>query len=183
MFTYVRTVRLSIMIQVTERMSILPVSKKEQVIFGLMMCMGMVVVMMTFNLWHTGMLSQMSVLQLLLQFVLCFVIAFLVESFIVGPIARKITFSFSFARSSKIKGVVTMSFFMVIGMVVLMSLYGVITAYTAGGLEGESVSSTYLHTIARNFSLALPYQLIVLGPLVRYVFGKLFKGQAAVVSV
>ncbi|SCY57628.1 hypothetical protein SAMN05720606_106160 [Paenibacillus polysaccharolyticus] len=174
---------MSIMIQVTERMSVLPVSKKQQVIFGLMMCTGMVVVMMTFNLWHTGMLSQMSVPQLLLQFVICFAIAFLVESFIVGPIARKITFSFSFARSSKIKGVVTMSFLMVIGMVLLMSLYGIITAYTARQLEGDSVINAYLHTIVRNFGLALPYQLIVLGPLVRYVFGKLFKGPAAVASV
>ncbi|WP_260984767.1 hypothetical protein [Paenibacillus xylanexedens] len=164
-------------------MSILPVSKKEQVILGLMMCTGMVVVMMTFNLWHTGMLSRMSVMQMLLQFVLCFAIAFLVESFIVGPIARKIAFSFSFARSSKIKGVVTMSLFMVIGMVLLMSLYGIITAVAAGQLEGESVISTYLHTIVRNFGLALPYQLIVLGPLVRYVFGKLFKGSAAVMPV
>ncbi len=76
-----------------------------------------------------------------------------------------------------------MSFFMVIGMVLLMSLYGIITAYTAGQLEGDSVINAYLHTIVRNFGLALPYQLIVLGPLVRYVFGKLFKGPVAVVSV
>lgn len=76
-----------------------------------------------------------------------------------------------------------MSFFMVIGMVLLMSLYGITTAYTAGGLEGESVINAYLHTIVRNFGLALPYQLIVLGPLVRYVFGKLFKEPAAVASV
>lgn len=174
---------MSIMIQVTERMSILPVSKKEQVIFGLMMCTGMVVVMMTFNLWHTGMLSQMSVMQMLFQFLICFVLAFLVESFIVGPVARRIAFSIPFAKTSKIKGVVTMSIFMVIGMVLVMSLYGIITAYAVDRLDGVSVFSAYLHTIARNFSLALPYQLIVLGPLVRYVFGKLFKGQAAVVSV
>ncbi|WP_434753125.1 hypothetical protein [Paenibacillus amylolyticus] len=164
-------------------MSILPVSKKEQVMFGLMMCTGMVLVMMTLNLWHTGMLSQMSVMQMLLQFVICFALAFLVESFIVGPVARKITFSIPFARVSKIKGVVTLSFLMVIGMVLVMSLYGIITAYLAGQLDGVSVFNAYLHTIARNFSLALPYQLIVLGPLVRYVFGKLFKRQAAVVSV
>jgi len=164
-------------------MSILPGSKKEQVIFGLMMCTGMVVVMMTFNLWHTGMLSEMSAMQMLLQFVICFVIAFVVESFIVGPAARKMAFSIPFARSSRIKGIVTMSFFMVVGMVLMMSLYGIMTAYAADQLDGASVFGAYFHTIARNISLALPYQLIVLGPLVRYVFGKLFKGQAAVVSV
>ncbi|CAI6083802.1 hypothetical protein PAECIP112173_04076 [Paenibacillus sp. JJ-100] len=159
-------------------MSILSVSKKEEIVFGLMMCTGMVVVMMTFNLWHTGMLSQMNLMQVLIQLVICFVIAFLVESFIVGPVARKIAFSFSFARVSKIKGVLTMSFFMVIGMVLVMSLYGIMTAYAADQLNGESLFSAYLHTIARNFSLALPYQLVILGPLVRYVFGRWVKGRA-----
>ena len=72
---------------------------------------------------------------------------------------------------------------MVVGMVLLMSIYGIVTAYATGQLEGQSMISTYLHTIVRNFSVALPYQLIVLGPLVRYVFGKWFKGQAAIASV
>lgn len=161
----------------------LPTSKKEQIIFGLMMCIGMVVVMMFFNLWHSGLLGKMSPLEILLQFILCFVIAFLVESFIVGPVARKIAFSLPFDKSNKILGVLVMSFFMVIGMVLLMSMYGMISAYLADQLSGASVLHTYLHTIARNFSLALPYQLIVLGPLVRYVFGKFIKGKTTVVSL
>ncbi|WP_339306591.1 hypothetical protein NST33_02340 [Paenibacillus sp. FSL L8-0435] len=161
----------------------LPTSKKEQIIFGLMMCTGMVVVMMTFNLWHSGLLGKMSPLEILLQFILCFVIAFLVESFIVGPVARKIAFSLPFDKSNKILGVLAMSFFMVIGMVLIMSLYGMVSAYLADQLSGSSVFRTYLHTIARNFSLALPYQLIILGPLVRYVFGKFIKGNGPVVPV
>lgn len=161
----------------------LPTSKKEQIIFGLMMCTGMVVVMMTFNLWHSGLLGKMSPLEILLQFILCFVIAFLVESFIVGPVARKIAFSLPFDKSNKILGVLAMSFFMVIGMVLVMSLYGMVSAYFADQLSGSSVFRTYLHTIARNFSLALPYQLIILGPLVRYVFGKFIKGNGPVVPV
>ncbi|MBY0118795.1 hypothetical protein H7K48_22235 [Paenibacillus xylanexedens] len=161
----------------------MPTSKKEQIIFGLMMCTGMVVVMMTFNLWHSGLLGKMSPLEILLQFILCFVIAFVVESFIVGPIARKIAFSLPFDKSNKILGVLAMSFFMVIGMVLVMSLYGMVSAYFADQLSGSSVFRTYLHTIARNFSLALPYQLIILGPLVRYVFGKFIKGNGPVVPV
>ncbi|WP_345799283.1 hypothetical protein [Paenibacillus silvae] len=170
------------MIQVTERMSVMPVSKKEQVIFGIMMCTGMVLVMMTFNLWHTGMLDQMSMMQILLQFVICFIIAFLVESFIVGPAAKKIAFSLPFAKSGKVKGIITMSLFMVIGMVLIMSLYGIVTAYIADQLNGVSVFGAYFHTIARNFSLALPLQLLVLGPLVRYLFSRLFKSGKTAVS-
>lgn len=146
-----------------------------------MMCTGMVVVMMFFNLWHSGLLGKMSPLEILLQFILCFVIAFLVESFIVGSVARKIAFSLPFDKSNKILGVLAMSFFMVIGMVLIMSLYGMISAYLANQLSGGSIFHTYLHTIARNFSLALPYQLIILGPLVRYVFGKFIREKATVV--
>ncbi|WP_458125059.1 hypothetical protein [Paenibacillus sp. Z3-2] len=161
----------------------MPTSKKEQIIFGLMMCTGMVVVMMFFNLWHSGLLGKMSPLEILLQFILCFVIAFLVESFIVGPIAKKIAFSLPFDKSNKILGVLAMSLFMVIGMVLIMSLYGMMSAYLADQLNGASVLRTYLHTIARNFSLALPYQLIILGPLVRYVFGKFIKDNGPVMPV
>ncbi|KOY17689.1 hypothetical protein [Paenibacillus xylanivorans] len=159
----------------------MPTTKKEHIYFGLMMCTGMVVVMMTFNLWHNGLLSKMSPLEILLQFILCFIIAFLVESFIVGPVARKIAFSLPFDKSNKILGVLAMSFFMVIGMVLIMSLYGMISAYLANQSNGASVLSTYLHTIARNLSLALPYQIIILGPLVRYVFGKFIKEKGSVV--
>jgi hypothetical protein len=123
----------------------------------------------------------MSAFEILLQFILCFIIAFLVESFIVGPVARKIAFSLPFDKSNKILGVLAMSFFMVIGMVLIMSLYGMISAYLANQLNGASVLSTYLHTIARNFSLALPYQIIILGPLVRYIFGKFIKDKGRVV--
>jgi hypothetical protein len=159
----------------------LPTTKKEQIVFGIMMCTGMVVVMMTFNLWHNGLLSKMSAFEILLQFILCFIIAFLVESFIVGPVARKIAFALPFDKSNKILGVLAMSFFMVIGMVLIMSLYGMISAYLANQLNAASVLSTYLHTIARNFSLALPYQIIILGPLVRYIFGKFIKNKGNVV--
>ncbi|MGC5775409.1 hypothetical protein J4O75_24090 [Paenibacillus pabuli] len=159
----------------------MPTTKKEHIIFGLMMCMGMVVVMMFFNLWHSGLLGKMSSLEILFQFVLCFIIAFLVESFIVGPVARKIAFSLPFDKSNKILGVLAMSFFMVMGMVLMMSIYGMISASLAHQPSSASVWSTYLHTIARNFSLALPYQLIILGPLVRYVFGRFIKGKGSVV--
>ncbi|PYE47344.1 hypothetical protein HUB98_19655 [Paenibacillus barcinonensis] len=161
----------------------MPVSKKEQVIFGVMMCTGMVLVMMTFNLWQTGMIHQMSVMQMLLQFVIALIIAFVVESFIVGPVARKIAFSLPFAKSSKIKGIITMSLLMVIGMVLIMSLFGIVTAYFTDQFNGISVLGLYLHTIVRNFSLALPLQLIVLGPLVRYMFSRMFKNETTAASV
>ncbi|MGO4733701.1 hypothetical protein [Paenibacillus sp. 2KB_22] len=117
------------------------------------------------------------------QFMAQWVTWHLVESFIVGPLAKKITFSLPFDKSNKILGVLAMSFFMVIVMVLIISLYGMISAYLADPLNGVSLLfllHTYLHTVTRNFSLALPYQLIILGPLVRYIFGKFIKSNGPV---
>ncbi|WP_338541389.1 hypothetical protein [Paenibacillus tundrae] len=155
----------------------MPTTKKEHTYFGLMMCTGMVVVMMTFNLLYNGLMWSMSPLEILFQFVLCFIVAFVVESFIVGPVAQKIAFALPFNKSNKVIGILAISVFMVVGMVLMMSMYGMLTAYLANQLNGKSLVETYLHTILRNFSLALPLQLLIIGPLVRYVFVKFIKAK------
>jgi len=161
----------------------LPTTKKEHIYFGLMMCTGMVIVMMSFNLIYNGLIGRLSPLELLFQFVLCFVVAFLVESFIVGPVAQKVAFSLPFDKSNKLFGILAMSCCMVVGMVLIMSLYGMVTSYFADQLVGKSLLDTYLHTITRNFSLALPLQLLIIGPLVRYVFRTFIKGKEVVVPL
>lgn len=161
----------------------LPTTKKEHVYFGLMMCTGMVVVMMTFNLFKNGLIGSMSPLEILFQFILCFIVAFLVESFIVGPVAQKVAFALPFNKSNKVLGILAISCCMVVGMVLIMSLYGMVTAYFANQLEGKSLLETYLHTILRNFSLALPLQILIIGPLVRLLFDKFIKGKGVATPI
>ena len=143
----------------------------------------MVVVMMTYNLWLNGLIGKMSPLEILFQFILCFIVAYLVESFIVGPVAQKIAFSLPFDKSNKVLGILAISCCMVVGMVLIMSLYGMVTAYLANQLNEQSLIKSYLHTILRNFTLAFPLQLLIVGPLVRFIFGKFIKGRGVAIPL
>lgn len=155
----------------------LPATKKENVYFGLMMCMGMVIMMTTYNLFTNGLIGKISFMAILLQLVLGFVIAFLLESFVVGPIAKKIVFSLLRNKPSKILMIVMMAFCMVIGMVTFMSMYGLASSYYANGLGGESLLGSYFSIFLKNFVFALPLQLLIVGPTVRFLFGKIKANQ------
>ncbi|SEM55201.1 hypothetical protein SAMN04488688_114129 [Paenibacillus sp. cl141a] len=155
----------------------LPATKKENVYFGLMMCMGMVIMMTTYNLFTNGLIGKISFMAILLQLVLGFVIAFLLESFVVGPIAKKIVFSLLRNKPSKILMIVMMAFCMVIGMVTFMSMYGLASSYYANGLGGESLLGSYFSIFLKNFVFALPLQLLIVGPTVRFLYGKIKANQ------
>lgn len=148
----------------------LPATKKENFYFGLMMCVGMVIMMTSYNLFTNGLIGKISFMAILLQLVLGFVIAFLLESFVVGPIAKKIVFSLLRNKSSKILMIVMMAFCMVIGMVTFMSMYGLASSYYANGIGGESLLGSYFSIFIKNFVFALPLQLLIVGPTVRFLF-------------
>jgi uncharacterized membrane protein len=98
-------------------------------------------------------------------------------------VARKIAFSLPYDKSNKVFVIVSISFFMVIGMVLFMSLYGLGTAYFSNHLTGESILESYFSFVIKNFIFAFPLQLLIVGPLVRYLFNKLFKDKRIVGSL
>ena len=134
------------------------------------MCTGMVFAMTFYNLLINGLLGQLSVTGILFQLALGLVIAFLLESFIVGPVAGRIVHSLPFIQSSKLLTIILMALCMVIGMVFFMSMYGVATAYYINGLGGQSFIAAFSTTALKNFVFALPLQLLIVGPIVRYLF-------------
>lgn len=64
-----------------------------------------------------------------------------------------------------------MCFCMVVGMVLCMSMYGAIVAvgFTPAALK------LYPLCVLRNFVMPLPLNMLVVSPLVRFLFGKMFK--------
>ena len=157
----------------------MPSNKKEGIYFGLMMCFGMVFVMFFYNMYMNGLLTSLPISGILSQFVLAFIVAFLVESFIVGPIARKAAFSLPYDKSKLLYVILATSTCMVIGMVICMSVFGLITSMIMNGIEGSFISN-YGRTILKNVVVAYPAQLLVIGPLVRFLFVKFVKNEAAV---
>lgn len=148
----------------------MPTNKKEDFYFGLMMCCGMVVIMTSYNLFTNGLIGSLSIGGILVQFVIGFIIAFLLESFVVGPVAKKMAFSLPYNKTKKVFVILSLSFFMVTGMVLCMSLYGTIMATLSNVLMEESFIEKYLSTVFKNYIFAFPLQLLIVGPLVRFIF-------------
>ncbi len=110
--------------------------------------------------------------EIALELLIGFIIALLIEMCIVGPCAKKIVFALPFDKSKKVNIIITMATVMVIGMVFFMSFYGMAMMYLHGGLQGDSFVSMYFSIFIKNFIMAYPLQLIIMGPLVRFLFGK-----------
>lgn len=110
--------------------------------------------------------------EIALELIIGFIIALLIEICIVGPCAKKIVFALPFDKSKKVKMIIAMATTMVIGMLFFMSFYGMAMMYLHNGLHGDSFVSIYFSVFIKNFIMAYPLQLIIMGPLVRFLFGK-----------
>lgn len=156
-------------------MSELPTTKRESLYFGTMMCFGMVFFMTFYNMWLNGVLESVTIDELLLSFAGGFVIALSLDLFVVGPLARKAVALVLPTKTKKVHMVLKMSTFMVLGMAACMSVYGLITAYFHGGTTGEFWLIEYLSIFLKNFIVAFPLQVLIMGPVVRYLFVKFIK--------
>jgi len=150
----------------------LPTTRKENLQFGMMMCLGMVIVMTFYNVLLNGTGGPIQIKEIALELIIGFIIALLIEICIVGPCAKKLVFTLPFDKSKKVNIIIAMATAMVIGMVFFMSFYGMAMMYLHNGLHSESFVSMYFSIFIKNFIMAYPLQLIIMGPLVRFLFGK-----------
>ncbi|AYF06429.1 MULTISPECIES: DUF2798 domain-containing protein [Bacillus] len=150
----------------------MPTTRKENLQFGMMMCLGMVIVMTFYNLFMNGTGGPIHIKEIALELLIGFIIALLIEICIVGPCAKKLVLALPFDKSKKANIIIAMATAMVMGMVFFMSFYGMAMMYLHGGLQGDSFISMYFSIFIKNFIMAYPLQLIIMGPLVRFIFGK-----------
>ncbi|MFK2825218.1 DUF2798 domain-containing protein [Bacillus sp. B190/17] len=150
----------------------MPSNKKEGIIFGLFMCFGMVLIMSAYNTALHG-FSSFTAGGAAIQFVITFIIAFIAES-LVEPSARKIALSLPYDKSKEINFIMAIAFCMVPIMVLFMSSYGLILTALVTEIEG-SIFTAYLKTVCLNFIVALPSQLLIVGPISRRLLTKYIK--------
>lgn len=150
----------------------LPSNKKEGLIFGLFMCFGMVLIMSVYNSALHG-FSSYSLGSALIQFAITFIVAFIAESF-VEPVAHKLARSLPYDQSKEFNFIIVFAFCMVPIMVAIMSAYGIILTLITIGIEG-SIFTAYLKTLVLNIIVALPSQLLIVGPISRKLLCKYIK--------
>jgi hypothetical protein len=153
----------------------LPTNKKESLQFGIIMCCGMVAVMSIYNMWMNGGIGHLTGADIAIEVGLGFVVALLLDLYIAGPLAKKVTLALPFTQSNKVAFVLCMSTSMIIGMVFFMSMFGLVLSYFHHSIGENSIVVAYSTIFAKNFILALPLQLLIMGPLVRFIFVKFVK--------
>ena len=147
-------------------------TKFQKFIFTLMMCFCMVLGMTIYNMILNEGFHAQFFNNLLKDFWLGFFIALLLDIFIVGKIAKPIAFKIikPTKTTKQIKVILAISSCMVVGMVFFMSMFGAIVAV---GFNSTTLK-IYPLCIARNFIVALPLNLLIVSPLVRISFNKMF---------
>jgi hypothetical protein len=149
----------------------MPKSKNESLVYTVLMCTFMVFFMSVYNLsLHFG-FSWETIQKAWQGFPLAFLIAILCDCFIVSGPAKKLAFTIIDPSSaSGVKKIVAISTCMVCGMVLCMSLYGAVHSV---GFSNQLLLA-WLKAIPMNFMMALPLQLVIAGPIVRFLFAKVF---------
>ncbi len=154
----------------------MPKSLGQEILFTIMMVFVMVYAMVCYNIaLAMGGLSNSVFLIAFHELPIMMPVAFVLDFIIVGPIAKKITFSkFNPEQTNPVFIILSISICSVWMMCPLMSLAA--TILFKGGFQKEMLS-IWLQTTAFNYPMAAFWQLLVAGPLVRAIFGLMFKNK------
>lgn len=153
----------------------MPQNKRESLIYTVMMCFTMVLWMSMYNVsLHMGSLSLETIKEGWVGFPLAYIVAMCCDWFLVSGLAKGFAFRFLVKpESSTMRKVICVSCCMVVPMVILMSLYGALEVSITSG-DMTHIGVIWLTNIPKNFVMALPLQLMIAGPLVRFVFRSVF---------
>lgn len=156
----------------------MPRNWKEEVVFTAIMAGLMVFVMTAYNVTMAQGFSNVLILAILSGYPLGLLVAIILDMLVVGPIAKGLAFKYiinDYMRKRVVLIGITISVLMVLGMVTCMSLFGIAVE---GELSGAHVLATYGHTWIFNLIVALPLQLLIVGPIARAVLGKMQQATA-----
>lgn len=151
----------------------MPKTKFQNVIFTLMMAFVMVYAMICYNIsLNKGGMSGEVFLLAFHELIIMWPLAFVLEMFVVERLARKLAFRIvTPGQDRPIFITLAISSMIVCLMCPTMSLAATILFKD----PGANIIPIWLETTALNFPMAFSWQIFFAGPLVRTVFGVIFK--------
>lgn len=145
----------------------MPTNKKEGIFFTIVMCSMMVLGMTIYNIALAEGVSMGLVKSVAFGFFPGFVVALIIDIIIVSPVAKKLAFKLPINKEKPWQIILAVSGCMVCGMVLFMSIFGLVTE---GNFSGN-IFLNYLVVARNNIIMALPLQWLVVGPLARKFLG------------
>lgn len=145
-------------------------NKKENFIFTLICCALMVLGMALYNGILTNGFTSDLFIGILIPYLPIFCIALILDWFLVGNLAKGLVAKIVNDNDPMIKKVLFISFFMVCGMCFCMSLIVSIIHMSSP----SQFPLQFVKTLGMNFICALPLQLLIVGPIARGIFFKIY---------
>lgn len=150
----------------------MPKSKFQEVIFTVLMVIVMVYAMICYNIaLNMGGMQNIIFLSAFRELVIMGPAGFILDFFIVSKIASKGAFRIVDMRKDPFHLVLAISAISVACMCPLMSLVATVLFKNAG----NQFVAVWLQTTVFNFPMAFFLQIFYAGPLVRFLFKKLFR--------
>lgn len=148
----------------------MPKNTKQEIVYTIMMVIVMVYGMICYNVaLATGGFGNFVFAAALPELPIMGALAFVMDFFVVGGIAKKVTFRmFEPGKDKMIFVIQSISVLSIWMMCPFMSLMA--TILFKGGFNSEMIS-TWIQTTILNFPMAFFWQIFIAGPLVRRVFG------------
>lgn len=149
----------------------MPHNFKEELLFTGLMAGMMVLVMEAYNIALNDGISNGFISKVLLGYPIALLTAALFDLCFVGPIAKGIFFKFIFSpkmEENPIWIALGISTLMVLGMVSCMSVFGIVIENGWSALNLGLFVTTWL----KNLIVALPLQIIIVGPIARLLLTK-----------
>ena len=152
---------------------IMPKTKFQEVVFTIMMVFVMVYAMICYNIaLNIGGMSNHVFLDAFHELVIMGPIAFILDFFLYGSLSKKLAFRIvNPAEDKPIMIILAISSITVCLMCPSMSLAATLLFKNAG----TEFIAVWLQTTALNFPMAFFWQIFFAGPLVRKIFGAIFK--------
>ncbi|MEJ6400337.1 DUF2798 domain-containing protein [Nicoliella lavandulae] len=150
----------------------MPRNFKEELMFTGMMAGLMVIVMESYNIMLAKGASLRLIGEILAGYPLALIVAAILDLALVGPVVKGVFFKFIFKpewEQTPIKIALWISSLMVLGMVTFMSLFGIIVTFGIGNISWAMYGRAWL----LNLCMALPLQLIIVGPICRMLLDKI----------
>lgn len=154
----------------------LPINFKESMVFTLLMSFFMASIMYLYN--HaimSGGLTWDTFKSYDYHFLIFWAIAYVLALFVAHPIVEKLCFRLINPREEKPFMInLVMSTFMVCVMVLLMSVVGVMTNAIMTNTFSFDMILMYITSVYKAFIFALPLQILIVGPFVRFLFSVIY---------
>ena len=159
----------------------MPKNKLQEVIFTILMVFVMVYAMVCYKIaLNNGGMSNAVFLAAFRELPIMMPIAFILDFFLVGNLAKKAAFRMVNVKTERpFHLILAISAVSVAWMCPRMRL----AATSLFQHPGMQIIGMWLQTTVFNFPMALCWQLFFAGPLVRFVFGRIFREKATAPAV